>query len=79
MAGYTVAMAKTIKPAADIRDTLIVPSISLEEVESLSAAEREKLVAELRAADARIDAGEFVVYDRDDQRRRFEKIHSGRA
>jgi hypothetical protein len=72
-------MAKTIKPAIDNRDTLIVPSISLEEVETLSAAERENLVAELKAADARIDAGEFVVYDRDDQRRRFEKTYSGRA
>jgi hypothetical protein len=32
-----------------------------------------------KAADARIDAGQFVVYDRDDQRRRFGKIYSGRA
>jgi hypothetical protein len=72
-------MATKIKPPIDNRDTLVVPSISLEEVEALSPAEREKLVAELKAADARIDAGEFVVYDRDDQRRRFEKIYPGRA
>ena len=72
-------MAATTKTAVDRRDTLVVPSLSLEEVEALSPAEREKLVAELKAADARIDAGEFVVYDRDDQRRRFEKIYSGRA
>lgn len=72
-------MTKTVKPAIDQPDTLVVPSIALEEVEALSAAEREKLVADLKAADARIDAGEFVVYDRDDQRRRFGKIYSGRA
>ncbi|MGD0562076.1 MAG: hypothetical protein ABSA66_03215 [Roseiarcus sp.] len=72
-------MVTKLKPPIDNRDTLVVPSISLEEVEALSPAEREKLVAELKAADARIDAGEFVVYDRDDQRRRFEKIYSGRA
>ncbi len=72
-------MTKTVKPAIDKPDTLVVPSIALEEVEALSAAEREKLVADLKAADARIDAGEFVVYDRDDQRRRFGKIYSGRA
>jgi len=72
-------MVTKLKPPIDNRDTLVVPSISLEEVEVLSPAEREKLVAELKAADARIDAGEFVVYDRDDQRRRFEKIYSGRA
>ncbi len=68
-------MAATTKPAADDRDTLVVPSLSLEEVEALNPAEREKLVAELKAADARIDAGEVVVYDRDDQRRRFKKIY----
>jgi hypothetical protein len=72
-------MAATTKTAVDRRDTLVVPSLSLEEVEALSPAEREKLVAELKAADARIDAGEFVVYDRDDQRRRFEKIYSRRG
>ncbi len=72
-------MATTFKPAVGDRDSLVVPSLSLEEVEALSPAEREKLVAELKAADARIDAGEFVVYDRDDQRRRFDKIYSGRA
>lgn len=76
---YRDVMATKIKPPIDNRDTLVVPSISLEEVEALSPAEREKLVAELKAADARIDAGEFVVYDRDDQRRRFEKIYPGRA
>ena len=72
-------MAATIKPAIDNRDTLVVPSISLEEVVALSPAEREKLIAELQAAGTRIDAGEFVVYDRDDQRRRFEKVYSQRA
>jgi hypothetical protein len=72
-------MAATTKPAVDRRETLVVPSLSLEEVEALSPAEREKLVAELKAADARIDAGEFVVYDRDDQRRRFDKIYSRRG
>ncbi len=72
-------MTKTVKPAIDQPDTLVVPSIALEEVEALSAAEREKLVTDLKAADARIAAGEFVVYDRDDQRRRFGKIYSGRA
>lgn len=76
---YRDVMVTKLKPPIDNRDTLVVPSISLEEVEALSPAEREKLVAELKAADARIDAGEFVVYDRDDQRRRFEKIYSGRA
>ena len=71
-------MATTNTPAADTRDTLVVPSLSLEEVEALSPSEREKLVSELKAAEARMDAGEFVVYDRDDQRRRFERIYSGR-
>ena len=72
-------MATTTKPAPDDGDSLVVPSISLEEVERLTTAERENLVAELKAADARIDAGEFVVYDRADQRRRFERIYSGRS
>jgi hypothetical protein len=72
-------MATTIKLAIGNRDTLVVPAISLEEVEALSPAERETLIAELQAAGARVDAGEFVVYDRDDQRRRFEKVYSKRT
>lgn len=76
---YAETMAKTTKPAVRNRDTRVVPSPSLEEVEALSPTEREKLVAELKAAEARIDAGELIVYDRDDQRRRFEKTYSGRT
>ena len=38
-----------------------------------------KLLTELRAAEALIEAGKCVVYDREDQRRRFENIYSGRS
>jgi hypothetical protein len=68
--------ASKLPPPA--RDTRVVQAISLEEIEALSPAEREKLLAELKAAEARIEAGEYVVYDREDQRRRFAKIYSER-
>jgi hypothetical protein len=71
-------MPEATKRRRDMQDTLIVPSVSLEEVKPLTGAERKALLASLKAAEARIDAGEFVVYDREDQRRRFEKIYSER-
>ena len=52
----------------------MVPSLALEEVAALSPEEREKLMTELRAAEALIEAGKCVVYDREDQRRRFEDL-----
>ncbi|MFZ2106379.1 MAG: hypothetical protein WAV18_13560 [Roseiarcus sp.] len=57
----------------------MVPSVALEEVAALSPEERENLLAELRAAETLIEAGKCVVYDREDQRRRFENIYSGRS
>ena len=57
----------------------MVPSLALEEVAALSLEEREKLLTELRAAEALIEVGKCVVYDREDQRRRFENIYSGRS
>ena len=72
-------MDTTIKSATLGQDTYVVPSLALEEVAALSPEEREKLLTELRAAEALIEAGKCVVYDREDQRRRFENIYSGRS
>ena len=71
-------MDSPLKSASDDRDTYVVPSVALEEVATLSPDEREKLRAELRAAEERINAGKFVLYDREDQRRRFERIYVDR-
>jgi len=68
-------MDTTIKSATRGQDTYVVPSLALKEVAALSPAEREKLLTELRAAEALIEA----VYDREDQRRRFENIYSRRS
>jgi len=73
------AMDTAIKSATRGPDTYVVPSLALEEVAALSPAEREKLLTELRAAEALIEAGKCVAYDREDQRRRFENIYSGRS
>jgi hypothetical protein len=70
-------MSSPLKPATGDPDTYVVPSLALEEVARLSSDERERLRAELRAAEARINAGKFVLYDREDQRRRFERIYAG--
>lgn len=59
-----------------LKDTSIVPAVSLEEVQVLSFAERATLTNELKAAEARIDAGEFISYDREDQRRRFKETYA---
>jgi len=72
-------MDTTIKPPTRDRETYVVPCLALEEVETLSPDDREKLRAELRTAEARIEAGKCVLYDRDDQRRRFERIYTGGA
>jgi len=69
------AMDTAIKSATRGPDTYVVPSLALEEVAALSPEEREKLLTELRAAEALIEA----VYDREDQRRRFENIYSRRS
>jgi hypothetical protein len=70
-------MNSPLKRATEDRDTYVVPSVALEEVATLSPDEREKLRAELREAEERINAGKFVLYDREDQRRRFERIYAG--
>jgi hypothetical protein len=70
-------MNSPLKPATGDIDTYVVPAVALEEIATLSPDERENLRAELRAAEDRIDAGRFVLYDREDQRRRFELIYAG--
>ena len=70
-------MDSTLKPAIGDHDTYVVPAVALEEVATLSPDERERLRAELRAAEERINAHKFVLYDREDQRRRFERIYAG--
>jgi hypothetical protein len=70
-------MNSPLKPATGDRDTYVVPSVSLKEVAALSLDERERLRAELRAAEERINTGKCVLYDREDQRRLFERIYRG--
>jgi hypothetical protein len=72
-------MDTTIISATRGPDTYVVPSLALAEVAALSPEEREKLLTELRAAEALVEARKCVVYHREDQRRRFENIYSRRS
>lgn len=45
----------------------------------LTAPERAALIGDLEAASARVAAGEFVVFDVEDQYRRFLAVGAGRA
>jgi hypothetical protein len=76
---YAPDMSTLAKLPGHKPETSVVPSIALEEVEPLTSAEREALLASLKAAEARVKSGHSIVYDRVDQRRRFEKIYSGRT
>ena len=53
------------------RRTTMIPVTTMEEVPILSEAERAEMIASLKAAEARIAAGQFVVYDPQTFRDRF--------
>jgi hypothetical protein len=76
---YALDMSTLAKLPGGKPETSVVPSIALEEVDALAPADREALLASLKAAEARVKSGNSIVYDRADQRRRFEKIYSGRT
>jgi hypothetical protein len=59
-----------------VSETRIVASLSLEEVQPFTSTERASLLKELKDAESRIDAGAYIVYDRNDQRRRFQELYA---
>ena len=58
---YNAAMAT--KSDQKSRRTALVPVTTMEEIPVLSAQERAEFIGSLEAAEARIEAGEFVDYD----------------
>jgi hypothetical protein len=57
--------------------TTMVPVTTMEEIPVLSEKEREELIASLKRAEARIDAGEAVDYDRKTFLARLVAIYRG--
>ena len=48
-----------------------IPVMTMEEVPVLSEAERDAFIASLRAAEARIAAGDYVIFEETSFRQRF--------
>lgn len=56
--------------------TTMAPVTTMEEVPVLSEAERAEMIASLKAAETRIDAGQFTVFDPVKFKRRLIAIHN---
>jgi hypothetical protein len=67
----TTKLAAKPKP----RRTTLVPVITMEEIPVLSEDERGELLARLKAAEARIHAGDYVEYDPKTFKRRLMGIY----
>jgi hypothetical protein len=57
--------------------TTMVPVTTMEEIPILSEEEREELLVSLKQAEARVDAGQAVDYDRRSFRERLIAIYRG--
>jgi hypothetical protein len=71
MASDTAAKSKR-------RRTTMVPVTTMEEIPVLTEKERADLLASLKAAEARIKAGDYTEYDSKKFRARFMRIYRGK-
>jgi hypothetical protein len=70
----------TIKTATKSkrRRTTTVPVTTMEEVPVLTESEREELLASLKDSEARIEAGDYTVYDPKKMKERLLRIYRAR-
>jgi hypothetical protein len=72
---YGGFMAMKVKANENSRRTTMVPVTTMEEIPVLSDEERAELVATLKEAEARIDAGQAIDYDPKTFKKRLIEIY----